>query len=114
VKLTNAKFRRLFTMKALINAALIVGVLATPVASFAQDATGPLTRAEVRADLIRVEQAGYRLAAKDVQHPAHIQAAEALGPTSALSGSRSSKFSLAASFATPPLFTQILGVASTG
>ena len=64
-------------MKALIYAALIVGVLATPVASFAQDATGPLTRAEVRADLIRLEQAGYRPAANDVHYPADIQAAEA-------------------------------------
>jgi len=64
-------------MKALIYAALIAGVLATPVASFAQDATGPLTRAEVRADLTRVEQAGYRPAAKDVHYPADVQAAEA-------------------------------------
>ncbi|ASW03346.1 DUF4148 domain-containing protein [Paraburkholderia aromaticivorans] len=64
-------------MKTLIYAALIAGVLATPVASFAQDATGPLTRAEIRADLIRVEQAGYRPAAKDVHYPADIQAAEA-------------------------------------
>ncbi|HEY3599811.1 MAG TPA: DUF4148 domain-containing protein [Paraburkholderia sp.] len=64
-------------MKALIYAALIAGVLATPVASFAQDATSPLTRAEVRADLIRVEQAGYRPAGKDVYYPADIQAAEA-------------------------------------
>ncbi|NPT53154.1 DUF4148 domain-containing protein [Paraburkholderia elongata] len=65
-------------MKALIYAALIAGVLATPVASFAQEAsTGPLTRAEVRADLIRVEQAGYRPAAKDVHYPEDIQAAEA-------------------------------------
>jgi len=38
----------------------------------------------------------------------------AIGPTSALSGPRSNKFSVAASFATPPLITQILGVASTG
>ncbi|AXL50509.1 hypothetical protein DSC91_002764 [Paraburkholderia caffeinilytica] len=64
-------------MKTLIHAALIAGIFATPVASFAQDATAPLTRAEVRADLIRVEQAGYRPAAKDVYYPKNIQAAEA-------------------------------------
>ena len=64
-------------MKSLIYAALIAGALATPVVSFAQEATGPLTRAEVRADLIQVEQAGYRPAAKDAYYPADIQAAEA-------------------------------------
>lgn len=63
-------------MKALIYAALIAGALATPIASFAQDATAPLTRAEVRADLVRVEQAGYRPAANDLYYPADIQAAE--------------------------------------
>jgi hypothetical protein len=77
VKLTKLKFGRYFIMKTLIYAVLIAGVLATPVASFAQDATAPLTRAEVRADLIRVEQAGYRPAAKDVHYPDDIQAAEA-------------------------------------
>ncbi|WP_408320408.1 MULTISPECIES: DUF4148 domain-containing protein [unclassified Paraburkholderia] len=64
-------------MKTLIYAALIAGVLATPVASFAQDTTGPLTRAELRADLIQAEHAGYRPAAYDVNYPADIQAAEA-------------------------------------
>ena len=38
-------------MKALVFAALVAGVLAAPAISFAQDATAPLTRAEVRADL---------------------------------------------------------------
>ncbi|WP_408531257.1 DUF4148 domain-containing protein [Paraburkholderia nemoris] len=51
-------------MKTLIYAALIAGIFVAPVASFAQDATAPLTRADVRADLIRVEQAGYRPAAQ--------------------------------------------------
>jgi hypothetical protein len=64
-------------MKALIYAALVAGVLTAPAISFAQDATAPLTRAEVRADLVRVEQAGYRPGADDVYYPADIQAAEA-------------------------------------
>ncbi|MFP3569037.1 DUF4148 domain-containing protein [Paraburkholderia sp. SIMBA_030] len=64
-------------MKSLIHAALIACALATPIVSFAQNATAPLTRAEVRADLVRVEQAGYRPAANDVYYPADIQAAEA-------------------------------------
>ncbi|HEY2023552.1 DUF4148 domain-containing protein [Paraburkholderia sp.] len=64
-------------MKALIYAALVASALAAPAVSFAQDATAPATRAEVRADLIRLEQAGYRPSAKDVHYPANLQAAEA-------------------------------------
>ena len=64
-------------MKALIYAALVAGALVAPAVSFAQDATAPLTRAEVRADLVRLEHAGYRPAANDVHYPADIQAAEA-------------------------------------
>jgi hypothetical protein len=64
-------------MKTLIYAALVAVVLAAPAVSFAQDASVPLTRAEVRADLVRVEQAGYRPSANDVYYPADIQAAEA-------------------------------------
>lgn len=64
-------------MKTLIYAALVAGALATPVLSFAQEATAPMTRAEVQADLVRVEQAGYRPNTKDVYYPADIQAADA-------------------------------------
>jgi hypothetical protein len=63
-------------MKALIYAVLVAGVLAAPTISFAQAATAPLTRAEVRAELVRVEQAGYRPSANDAYYPADIQAAE--------------------------------------
>lgn len=56
---------------------LAAATLGAPVLSFAQS-TGPVTRAEVRADLIRVEQAGYNPAhSHDVDYPADIQAAEA-------------------------------------
>jgi hypothetical protein len=64
-------------MKALIHAALIAGVLALPVASFAQSTTAPETRAEVRADLIRLEKVGYRPGTNDLHYPVAIQAAEA-------------------------------------
>jgi len=58
--------------------ALAAGALATPVLSFAQSAPGSLTRAEVRADLVRVEQAGYNPSSTDdANYPADIQAAEA-------------------------------------
>jgi hypothetical protein len=64
-------------MNSLIYAALIAGALAAPAVSFAQETTAPVTRAEVRADLVRLEQAGYRPSTKDVHYPADIQAAEA-------------------------------------
>jgi hypothetical protein len=64
-------------MKALVFAAVVAGILAAPAISFAQDAAAPLTRAEVRADLVRLEQAGYRPSANDLHYPADILAAEA-------------------------------------
>jgi Domain of unknown function (DUF4148) len=68
-------------MKLLIKAALISCALVAPVFAFAQTSAqannGPLTRAEVRADLVRVEQAGYRPTLNDIHYPSDIQAAEA-------------------------------------
>jgi hypothetical protein len=67
--------------KALVGIALAIGTLAAPALSFAQPngpLNGPLTRAEVRADLVRVEQAGYSVGlGDDANYPANIQAAEA-------------------------------------
>ena len=64
-------------MKALTCLLIAAGALASPVISFAQS-SAPLTRAEVRADLIHVEQAGYNpFAINDSHYPASIQAAEA-------------------------------------
>lgn len=54
-------------MKSLIKAVAIAAVLAAPIASFAQASQQPVTRADVRADLIRVEQAGYNPAASNDQ-----------------------------------------------
>ncbi|ASW01350.1 DUF4148 domain-containing protein [Paraburkholderia aromaticivorans] len=63
--------------KALVCFALAAGALAAPVLSFAQS-NAPVTRAEVRADLVRLEQAGYNPSlADDADYPASIQAAEA-------------------------------------
>jgi hypothetical protein len=63
--------------KALACFALAAGALAAPVLSFAQSNV-PLTRADVRADLVRVEQAGYNPSVNDdATYPADIQAAEA-------------------------------------
>lgn len=64
-------------MKSLIKAVALVVVLAAPVTSFAQSEQ-PLTRAEVKAQLQQVEQAGYNPAkSTDASYPADIQAAEA-------------------------------------
>lgn len=53
-------------------------VLTFPLVGFAQQSSAPLTRAEVRADLRHVEQAGYNPARRDeATYPADIQAAEA-------------------------------------
>jgi hypothetical protein len=65
-------------MKSLIKAVAIAAILAAPVVSFAQQSNQPLTRAEVRQQLIELEQAGYNPArADDYDYPADIQAAEA-------------------------------------
>ncbi|MGF6778525.1 DUF4148 domain-containing protein [Paraburkholderia sp. GAS334] len=62
-------------MKSLIKAVVVATVLAAPVISFAQS-NQPVTRAEVRQQLIQLEQAGYDPARRDPQYPADIQAAE--------------------------------------
>ncbi|SOE95644.1 protein of unknown function [Burkholderia sp. D7] len=53
-----------------------VSALASPALTFAQTPSGQLTRAQVRADLIRVEQADYRPGGGDNDYPVEIQAAE--------------------------------------
>lgn len=59
-------------MKSLVKAVVIAAILAAPVASFAQSAQQPLTRAEVRNQLIQLERAGYT---PTENYPADIQAA---------------------------------------
>jgi hypothetical protein len=69
-------------MKALIQAVVVSCALAAPALSFAQTDQGQVTRAQVRDDLQRVEQAGYRAGAgDDATYPADIQAAEAKAST---------------------------------
>lgn len=64
-------------MKSLIQAVALAAVIAAPVAAFAQSEQ-PITRAEVKAEVRQLEQAGYNPgAASDAQYPADIQAAEA-------------------------------------
>lgn len=63
--------------KFLVSLAFAASALAAPALSYAQT-NAPVTRAEVRADLVRLEQAGYNPAINDdATYPADIQAAEA-------------------------------------
>ena len=64
-------------MKNLIAAALAATVLAAPALSFAQASQAPLTRAQVRAELVQLEKAGYRPSLSSPYYPADLQAAEA-------------------------------------
>ena len=64
-------------MKSLIEAAVIAALITAPLAAFSQT-NQPVTRAQVRAELIQLEKAGYNPAtANDVDYPADLQAAEA-------------------------------------
>lgn len=79
-------------MKSLIKAFALAVVIAAPVASFAQS-NQPLTRAEVRSQLVQLEKAGYNpgRTGRDPYYPEDIQAAEARvaaenGSTSSVGG----------------------------
>ena len=64
-------------MKSMIKAVVVAVALAAPVVSFAQS-NSPVTRAQVRAELLQLEQAGYHVGDGDNAHyPEAIQAAEA-------------------------------------
>jgi hypothetical protein len=66
-------------MKSLVKAVALAVVLVAPAVSFAQSqpANGPVTRAQVRNELVQLEKAGYRPTANDQYYPDDIQAAEA-------------------------------------
>ncbi|MGF6756029.1 DUF4148 domain-containing protein [Paraburkholderia sp. GAS334] len=63
-------------MKALIKAAVVAAVLAAPVVSFAQS-NEPVTRAQVREELVQLQKAGYSPLDDRNSYPVHIEAAEA-------------------------------------
>jgi len=64
-------------MKTLIAAALAATVLAAPALSFAQQSQQPVTRAQLRAELVELEHAGYHPGLSSPYYPQDIQAAEA-------------------------------------
>ncbi len=63
-------------MKKLIPAVVVAAALAIPAISFAQS-NQPLTRAQVRAELVQLEKAGYNPADNEMNYPENIQAAQA-------------------------------------
>jgi Domain of unknown function (DUF4148) len=56
---------------------LLAAAILAPLTSFAHAADGQLTRAQVRADLVQLEAAGYRPSTHDADYPGAIQTAEA-------------------------------------
>lgn len=82
-------------MKALIQAIVIAATFAAPVAVFAQANQQPLTRAQVKEQLVQVENAGYNPARMNPNSYANdIQAAEAhaSGQNGAQGGAASSSW----------------------
>jgi hypothetical protein len=64
----------------LVQSLIVAAILATPAVSFAQSnapSNAPITRAEVRAELVQLEQAGYNPATDQTQYPKNIEAAQA-------------------------------------
>jgi hypothetical protein len=64
-------------IKAFIPALVIASALAAPTFAFAQDNNAPVTRAQVRSELVQLEKAGYNPSTDRVDYPRNIQAAEA-------------------------------------
>jgi hypothetical protein len=63
-------------MKSSIHAVLVVSILATPIVTFAQQ-NEPITRDQVRAELVQLQQSGYNANASDAAYPSNVQEAQA-------------------------------------
>jgi hypothetical protein len=65
-------------VKTVVPTVVLALAFAAPAASFAQQSDAPLTRAQVRAQLVQIEKAGYQPAGgAGPSYPARFQAAEA-------------------------------------
>jgi hypothetical protein len=58
----------------LVQSLVVAALVAVPALSFAQSSQ-PVTRAEVKAELVQLHQAGYSPASDYTQYPANLQAA---------------------------------------
>ncbi|WP_310630874.1 DUF4148 domain-containing protein [Paraburkholderia sp.] len=61
----------------LVQSLVVAALVAVPALSFAQSnvQNAPITRAEVKAELVQLQQAGYNPASDNTQYPANLQAA---------------------------------------
>ena len=62
-------------MKTLYGVLALTLIITVPAVSFAQTSNDPVTRAQVRSELVQLEHAGYK--PSKTHYPADIQAAEA-------------------------------------
>jgi hypothetical protein len=58
----------------LVQSLIVAALIAAPAVSFAQS-NQPVTRAQVRAELVQLQQAGYNPASDNTQYPTNIEAA---------------------------------------
>jgi hypothetical protein len=74
----------------LVQSLVVAALVAVPALSFAQSSVqnAPVTRAEVKAELVQLQQAGYNPASDNTQYPANLQAA--LARVSAANGETAS------------------------
>uniref|UniRef100_E1TEB5 DUF4148 domain-containing protein n=1 Tax=Burkholderia sp. (strain CCGE1003) TaxID=640512 RepID=E1TEB5_BURSG len=59
----------------LVQSLVVAALVAVPALSFAQS-NHPLTRADVRAELVQLQKAGYNPASDNAQYPNNIEAAQ--------------------------------------
>lgn len=60
----------------LLSAFAAAALIAAPTFAFAQSNNGPMTRAEVRSQLVQLEKAGYNPSMSDNYYPENLQKAE--------------------------------------
>lgn len=63
-------------MKSLLSAVVVASALILPAVSFAQQANGPVTRAQVRAELVTAQKAGL-VYQNDTQYPKTVPQSDA-------------------------------------
>ena len=62
--------------KSLIQGIVVATVVMVPAVSFAQE-QAPVTRAQLKGEIVQLEKSGYSPAGSDIGYPANLQAAEA-------------------------------------
>ncbi|CCD39286.1 hypothetical protein BKIR_c46_0489 [Candidatus Paraburkholderia kirkii UZHbot1] len=84
-----------------MHAVIAVAVLSAPLVSFAQS-SAPASRAEVRAELVQLEKAGYAPTAEDASYPSRLQAAQTRVAEMRMAQARTSGYGASTGAATQP------------